>query len=539
MVDRFENGDPTNDGEIDPADPTAWHGGDVAGLSRRLDWLEALGVETVWTSPLTLGRREPFMGHGAYHGYWVLEHGEPDPHLGTWEELRALSDALRARGMRLYLDAVLNHVSYEAPLTTRQPGWFHGRGAIEDWGDPVQLVEGDVHGLPDLAVEQEEVFAYLAGTLDTWIEKVRPAGLRLDAVKHLPVSFWQRLAAHLHQKHGDDFELLGEDLEGDPFLLAGRWKAAGFDSVFDFPLRYALVDVACNDQGASRLASLLSLDRVYEHPERLTTLLDNHDLARIASECGEPTNIRLALSLLYLLRGTPSLLYGTEVGLKGRTELEVRADMRFEADHPLRAHVAALARQRAAHPALSRGATLILELEARTLLLLRVPREGEGSAVLVGVNVSGAPHTFTTRGAPVALPEATLEVGSWDAGMVALPLAPEALAALREALRMRGTLEAPRQRELTFEARVPGVGEDETVLLCGSDPALGSWRPERAFELEPVGEGVFRGTLSLPEPAVIEWKLLRRRGKTFTWQGGANRSLHLDGGGEDRRQLAW
>ena len=67
------------------------------------------------------------------------------------------------------LDVVLNHVGPEAPLLTAKPGWFHRRGGVTDWNDPTQLVMNDVHGLPDLATEQDEVFEYLLGAARRWL----------------------------------------------------------------------------------------------------------------------------------------------------------------------------------------------------------------------------------------------------------------------------------------------------------------------------------------------------------------------------------
>lgn len=533
LVDRFENGDPTNDAGADPKDPLAWHGGDVAGVRRRLPWLEALGVQTLWLSPLTLGRQSSFMGHGAFHGYWLVDPTRPDPRLGTWASIRALRDALHARGMRLILDVVLNHLDYEAPLVRQRPEWFHHRGPIRDWSDPRALVEGDVHGLPDLAVERPDVYAWLRDAVNLWIERVRPDGLRLDAVKHLPIAFWRRLTAHLHQRFGAGFFLLGEDLEGDPFALAARWEAAGFDAVFDFPLRHALVDVACKGVRPARLASLLSQDRAYAHPERLVTLLDNHDLPRIASECGgDPERVALALSLLYRMRGTPSLLYGTEVGLAGTSEAEVRADMRFS-NHPLRARLRSLADERRQHPAIARGQTRLLLLDDRSLVLLRV---GEDEAVVVALHLGGEPRTFDLRALDPSLPDARLTLAPRSSVARPLTLAAPALRALRGQLGDEGSLERPHAREVLVRVSVADLRPGERVVLCGSDPALGGWDPAKAPALTPGSDGVLRARLRLPVPSVLEWKVVRvGPGGEVRWQGGENHVSVLAAGGPGPR----
>jgi hypothetical protein len=172
MVDRFANGDPSNDGDARPADPQGFHGGDLPGLIARLDWLQALGVDTVWLSPISRMRTAPWQGHGAFHGYWTWALGELEPRFGAEADVRRLRDELDRRGMKLVLDLVLNHVGPDAPLLARHPDWFHRRGGVTDWGDARQLVEHDVHGLPDLAQEKPEVYRHLVDSTRRWL----PAG---------------------------------------------------------------------------------------------------------------------------------------------------------------------------------------------------------------------------------------------------------------------------------------------------------------------------------------------------------------------------
>lgn len=169
MVDRFANGDRTNDGEVSPDDPQAFHGGDLLGVQQRLGWLEELGVDAVWLSPIFAMRTEPWHGFGAFHGYWTWRLDRLEPRFGTDAQLRALADALHGRGMKLLLDVVINHVGPDAPLLAERPGWFHRRGGITDFGDPEQLVLHDVHGLPDLASEQPEVLDFLVRATRRWL----------------------------------------------------------------------------------------------------------------------------------------------------------------------------------------------------------------------------------------------------------------------------------------------------------------------------------------------------------------------------------
>lgn len=169
MVDRFADGDRSNDGDADARDPSAFHGGDLQGVLQRLDWLEQLGVDTVWLTPIFTMRTAKWFGHGAFHGYWTWDLRSVEPRFGDLATLTRLSAELHRRHMKLVLDLVLNHVGPDAPLLGTHPEWFHRQGGVTDWNDPDQLVSRDVHGLPDLAQEQPEVRAYLLDGARRWL----------------------------------------------------------------------------------------------------------------------------------------------------------------------------------------------------------------------------------------------------------------------------------------------------------------------------------------------------------------------------------
>ncbi|MDQ3358338.1 MAG: alpha-amylase family glycosyl hydrolase, partial [Actinomycetota bacterium] len=124
MADRFANGDPTNDtggleGDrlatgFDPTDKGFYHGGDLAGVMEQLDYIEGLGTTAIWLTPSFKNR--PVQGSGAdasagYHGYWITDFTQIDPHLGSNAEMTALVDAAHARGMKVYFDIITNHTA--------------------------------------------------------------------------------------------------------------------------------------------------------------------------------------------------------------------------------------------------------------------------------------------------------------------------------------------------------------------------------------------------------------------------------------------
>jgi glycosidase len=179
LPDRFENGDPSNDrGHLggdrlitgfDPTDKGFYHGGDLQGVTRRLDYLQSLGVTAVWLAPIFVNQPvQGAPGHesAGYHGYWITDFTRVDPHLGTNAELNALVIAAHARGMKVYLDIVVNHtadvIAYReckegthCPYRSRADYPYQRRGGVG--GEPINAgFLGD-----DASHQTDENFSHL------------------------------------------------------------------------------------------------------------------------------------------------------------------------------------------------------------------------------------------------------------------------------------------------------------------------------------------------------------------------------------------
>jgi len=124
LPDRFENGDPSNDrggiegGRLkdgfDPTDFGFYHGGDLKGLTQRLDYIQGLGMTAIWLTPIF--ENNPVQGpegleSSGYHGYWITDFTNVDPHIGTREDFKTFVDAAHARGMKVYMDIITNHTA--------------------------------------------------------------------------------------------------------------------------------------------------------------------------------------------------------------------------------------------------------------------------------------------------------------------------------------------------------------------------------------------------------------------------------------------
>lgn len=268
LPDRFANGDPANDrGGIkggplqhgfDPAHKGFYHGGDLAGLTAKLDYIQGLGVTAIWFAPIF--KNKPVQGKAGeesagYHGYWVTDFTQVDPHFGTNAEFRAFVDAAHARGLKVYMDIITNHtadvIDYregqytyrskgeypfsrrggpggapinegfagddnpdpanwarltdptfaytpfvrEAEKTVKVPAWLNDVTLYHNRGDShwvgESAVYGDFVGLDDLATENPRVVAGMIEIFGQWIDDYGIDGFRIDTAKHVNPEFWQ------------------------------------------------------------------------------------------------------------------------------------------------------------------------------------------------------------------------------------------------------------------------------------------------------------------------------------------------------------
>lgn len=358
MIDRFADGDHSNDGpdakdsinsaaaKAERALPRGWHGGDLRGIADHLDYLQALGITTVWITPV-------YQNHSpdAYHGYSATDMYAVDEHFGSLEDLKALSKALHARGMKLVLDTVPNHVGPRHPWVddSPEPTWFHGTkenhtearmdfqpliNPYAPWRDQRDITEGwFVNLLPDNNQENPTVAKYLIQNAIWWIEEAGLDGLRIDTFSYVGREFWNQFNSQLHALY-PNLTSVGEISNPDPQIVssfAGGVTRNGVDTglwtPLDFPLHYAIRDAFTGRGSMQELEAVLRQDALYPHPERLTPFIDNHDLIRFASEPGGTLQAnKLAMAFLLTVRGMPHLYSGDEIYMEGYQDPDNRRD---------------------------------------------------------------------------------------------------------------------------------------------------------------------------------------------------------------------
>ncbi|HSP80178.1 MAG TPA: alpha-amylase family glycosyl hydrolase, partial [Myxococcaceae bacterium] len=237
VVDRFADGDPSNNLQVDKSAPGAFHGGDLAGLRHNLDELASLGVTALWITPVVKNIDGFVTGAGfpdwGYHGYWADDFHQLEPRFGTEEELAALVEACHQRGIRVLLDVVYNHPGYLSRYLKNPEtrGWLRSE---ERGGCGPDDLTSCVSGLPDFKTELPEVAKYLLDAQLAWGRRSGVDGFRLDTVKHVDHSFWQEHRRRTREELGQDFFLLGEVWGGDRESLDPWFAGDEMDAGFDF-----------------------------------------------------------------------------------------------------------------------------------------------------------------------------------------------------------------------------------------------------------------------------------------------------------------
>jgi glycosidase len=428
MLDRYADGDRDNNAKVDRSNPGGWHGGDLVGLAEQLDEIASLGATAIWITPvvrqidfcpIAQGPPETNTGsfeHCAFHGYWADDFKVLDPKFGSEAELKALVDAAHARGIKVLLDVVYNHVGYDShylhdPATK---DWIR-RKLVDCEVDPLTCQVG---GLPDLRTELPEVRQYLFDAHLGLAQRTGLDGFRLDTVKHIDHDFWQKHRAATRERIAPDFFLLAEVWGGSASVLDDYFKNDEMDAGFDFTFRG---ECRAFVEGKGRtIAYGAYLERRHRVRDgyHLAHYLSSHDEPQLLHELGgDKQAFRLCVALQMTSLGIPVIYYGEEVGREGSVWPLNRSDMPWgsrqiepgagvERDESMRDWYQRLIEIRRAHPALRTGEFARLSTDGDLLVFSRAQADGS-DAVIVAVNRGGAPATVS-----VAVPAA------WQGGEI-------------------------------------------------------------------------------------------------------------------------
>lgn len=352
MPDRFANGDAGNDvvadfhqNTIDRNDGFQRHGGDLQGITKHLDYLDELGVTSLWLNPVYENNQD----HESYHGYAITDFYNVDARLGGNDAYRALVDAAHRKDMKVIKDVVYNHMGSRNYLAENPPApdWIHGKGPghadSEDYLktsyrattlfdphssyiDRDKFANGwfDKH-MPDLNQENPDVEQYLIQQTIWWVAEFNIDALRVDTYAYPDQVFMRIWRDRLEEEFPSLFVFAETWVHGasvQSWFVGETELNKEFnnhlESVTDFQLYYAFNKTANEDfgwtEGVSSLYYVLAKDYLYPNPNSLVTFLDNHDLARYYGVVGEDfRKFKMGVGLLATLRGIPQWLYGTEI----------------------------------------------------------------------------------------------------------------------------------------------------------------------------------------------------------------------------------
>ncbi len=344
LPDRFDNGDPSNDngsdehaisfGGFDPTNKGFFHGGDLQGLKKRLGYLKEMGVTAIWMTPI-LRNKAIQRDSTAYHGYWIVDFTQIDPHFGSNADLKDLIDSAHDIGMKVFFDIITNHtadvVKYrechtakglyinedentcpfksiadlasgkEKPYTTfipedealvRFPAWLNDKKYYHNQGDSYwqgeSSLNGDFSGLDDLNTEMPEVISGMIDIYNDIITEFRPDGFRIDTVKHVQLPFWQAFVpavmGHAKDQGIPNFHMFGEVYDGDPAFLSTFTTTGKMPAILDFGFQGNAGAVFANTDSPEKLESLFTDDDYYSdndsQADLLLSFIGNHDMGR-------------------------------------------------------------------------------------------------------------------------------------------------------------------------------------------------------------------------------------------------------------------
>lgn len=384
LPDRFSNGDIANDhgnqdipisfGGFDPSNEMSFHGGDLAGLTNKLPYLEQLGITSIWLTPIL--RNQAVQGDiSGYHGYWVLDFTEIDPHLGSNDALKTLIAEAHKRNIKIFFDIITNHTAdvikykechgedgsgwsesgeacpyislaeiaqgkgYQTVIQKgneqlKTPAWLNNPKHYHNQGDSTfsgeNSLNGDFFGLDDLNTESQAVVDGMIDIYKHIISEFKPDGFRIDTVKHVNIEFWQQfipaLAKHAKAQGIENFFMFGEVYSGDPAELSKFTTEGTLPSVLDFGLQSVLYQTLIEQKGTNLFTTLFAQDKLYKDANQLLNFTGNHDMGRFAyllakqekfSQQEITQRLKLASAITFFARGVPVIYYGDEQGFIG------------------------------------------------------------------------------------------------------------------------------------------------------------------------------------------------------------------------------
>ncbi len=361
MPDRFANGNPNNDQiamkmtyKVDRNDPNARHGGDLKGISDKLDYFSDLGVTALWLNPVL----ENDMEGGSYHGYATTNYYKVDPRFGSNEEYAQLISDAHKKGLKVVMDMIFNHCGSDHPWMKDVPSddWFNNLEKYVQTShmkevyfdnyaseyDKKKLTDGwFVPTMPDLNQRNPHVAKYLIQNSIWWIEYTGVDGIRQDTYPYADYNMMNDWCKAVYKEY-PHYNIVGEAWLNNS-IGTSFWqkdskinnKEIDLKSVMDFRFM-GLSHSAFQEEtgewngGLHGIYEHMTYDFIYPDIKYVLRFLDNHDTDRFLKTLpGDLSNWKQAITFLLTMPGMPQLYYGTEIlmnGNKSKSDGDIRKD---------------------------------------------------------------------------------------------------------------------------------------------------------------------------------------------------------------------
>ena len=350
LPDRFSNADPTNDRIVGMRDQSLnrdtvydRHGGDIQGITNHLEYLQTLGVTTLWLNPVIENDRV----NRTEHGYAFTDHYKIDRRLGGEKAYQAMIDAAHQKGLKIIQDAVYNHVDEKHITVLDKPmkGWLHNWPVYTNTtykdqvvfdpyaskADQKKLVDGwFTPQMPDLNQRNPFVANFLLQHALWTVEEFGIDGWRVDTYAYNDLPFMNKCNKALTDEY-PKLTIFGETwFQGVPnqsYFVDNNLQLpfkSNLKGATDFQTLCSIQDAMTKDfgwtDGVNKLYTTLAQDFLYKDPTRNVLFLDNHDISRFYSVVGEDMNkYQSSLTWLFTCRGIPQIYYGDELATTGVT----------------------------------------------------------------------------------------------------------------------------------------------------------------------------------------------------------------------------
>ena len=378
MIDRFNNGDPSNDNPINHDSlfkPANYNGGDLQGVINKINegYFNFLGINTIWISPIVDNTNKayqeyppPHRYYTGYHGYWPVSLQEVEEHFGNMNLTKEFVSKSHQNDIKVLLDFVSNHVLEEHPLWKEHRDWFgvlelpDGRKNLRLW-DEYRLTTWFEPYMPSFDyVGSKEALETMTDNAVWWLKETNADGFRHDAVKHVPHEFWRLLTKSIKE----NFEIVDQSKVyqiGETFggydLISSYVNNGQLNAQFNFNLYDSAIPVFLQKENSFELLDLQMQKtfQVYGVNHLMGNLVSSHDKIRYMAYADGDLEIndgraneiawtnppkvdnpssydKLKLQLAYILTipGVPIIYYGDEIGMTGASDPDNRRMMRFD-----------------------------------------------------------------------------------------------------------------------------------------------------------------------------------------------------------------